>query len=448
MRRARRFLFFLVPAGALLWAGCSVGGTSLGIAGAPPPPAPACTVDIPITDAHDHIMPGLTADEMISVLDQAEVCKILLMGHGLLPPERDEQTLAAYEAYPDRVIPFLGLNGYATQDFTPGLLAYLDMQLASGPFRGMGELLSRHYGFSRTLPDGTTIQAGDYTLPMDSPEALDVMCLAAKRNAILNVHMESTDETVAALDEALDLYPNTKVIWAHQTHLKTYNGSEAENARQADPGQIAALMDEHPNLYADIAIGYERFFLTESDLTLPEAWADLYATYSDRFVVGFDQPFVNAWDRSDVFIQLTQPVRSWLSQLGPEVQRKLAYENIERILEDEPASGVTCEFQAPTVSATLTRTPTSTRTPMRTATPTRTSTRTQTPRQPGRVGDVNCNGEVNSIDAALLLQLVADLIDSLSCQENADTNEDGTINAIDAALILQYVAGFIDTLPV
>jgi hypothetical protein len=62
-------------------------------------------------------------------------------------------------------------------------------------------------------------------------------------------------------------------------------------------------------------------------------------------------------------------------------------------------------------------------------------------------GDANCSGDVNAIDAALVLQLVADIVDSLSCEANADANGDGSINAIDAALILQFTAGLVDQLP-
>jgi hypothetical protein len=65
----------------------------------------------------------------------------------------------------------------------------------------------------------------------------------------------------------------------------------------------------------------------------------------------------------------------------------------------------------------------------------------------GSVGDVNCNDGVNAIDATLVLQLVAGLLDQLSCQENADTNADGMTNAVDATLILQLVAGLLDSLP-
>jgi len=50
---------------------------------------------------------------------------------------------------------------------------------------------------------------------------------------------------------------------------------------------------------------------------------------------------------------------------------------------------------------------------------------------------------VNSIDATLMLQLSAGLVQHLSCQDAADVNHDGRVNALDAALVLQYVAGLI-----
>lgn len=63
------------------------------------------------------------------------------------------------------------------------------------------------------------------------------------------------------------------------------------------------------------------------------------------------------------------------------------------------------------------------------------------------LGDTNCNGDVNAIDAALVLQLVAGLVGNLQCQANADANGDGVVNAIDAAIILQYNAGLLTQLP-
>lgn len=86
-------------------------------------------------------------------------------------------------------------------------------------------------------------------------------------------------------------------------------------------------------------------------------------------------------------------------------------------------------------------TPRPTRTP---APPT--PTRTATPPSGNLPGDVNCDGRVNAIDAALILQVDAGLVRSLSCEKNADVSGDGAVNAIDAALVLQFDAGLIDSL--
>ena len=59
-------------------------------------------------------------------------------------------------------------------------------------------------------------------------------------------------------------------------------------------------------------------------------------------------------------------------------------------------------------------------------------------------GDVDCDEDVDTIDAILILQLEAGLIDGLECEKNADVNEDGHVDALDAILVLQIVAGLID----
>jgi hypothetical protein len=54
---------------------------------------------------------------------------------------------------------------------------------------------------------------------------------------------------------------------------------------------------------------------------------------------------------------------------------------------------------------------------------------------------VNDDGNVNSVDAALILQLEAGLINSLRNEPSGDVNNSGGVNSIDAALILQFEAG-------
>ena len=75
-------------------------------------------------------------------------------------------------------------------------------------------------------------------------------------------------------------------------------------------------------------------------------------------------------------------------------------------------------------------------------------TETEPPETPAFTpGDVNKDGVVNSVDAAIILQRTAALIGDLAHPLNADANQDGLVNAVDAALILQFEAGLIDCLP-
>jgi hypothetical protein len=58
-------------------------------------------------------------------------------------------------------------------------------------------------------------------------------------------------------------------------------------------------------------------------------------------------------------------------------------------------------------------------------------------------GDADCDGDVDAVDAALVLQYDAGLIPGMAICGAPDANRDGILNAVDAALILQYVAGLV-----
>ena len=64
-----------------------------------------------------------------------------------------------------------------------------------------------------------------------------------------------------------------------------------------------------------------------------------------------------------------------------------------------------------------------------------------------RLGDVNCDGDVSSIDAALILQLTAGVVASLFCGDFGDVDGDGNVTSVDAAIILQFTAGPIESPP-
>lgn len=89
---------------------------------------------------------------------------------------------------------------------------------------------------------------------------------------------------------------------------------------------------------------------------------------------------------------------------------------------------------SPAPSETATSVPTNTAAPAPTSTPS------------GLLGDVNDDGLINPIDAALVLQFSAGILSVLPTSDRGDVNQDGIVNAIDAALILQFAAGLLTTL--
>jgi len=68
--------------------------------------------------------------------------------------------------------------------------------------------------------------------------------------------------------------------------------------------------------------------------------------------------------------------------------------------------------------------------------------------EPRLFGDVNCNYGASAVDALLMLQVVSDLRTGFPCAEGADVSRSGATDVIDAALVLQFSAGMIQQLPV
>lgn len=73
--------------------------------------------------------------------------------------------------------------------------------------------------------------------------------------------------------------------------------------------------------------------------------------------------------------------------------------------------------------------------------PTPTPEASPTPVSPGRLGDVDCDDVVDSVDAALILQFAEGLLRMLPCESQADVDEDGQVGHRDAIMILEFEAG-------
>jgi len=63
------------------------------------------------------------------------------------------------------------------------------------------------------------------------------------------------------------------------------------------------------------------------------------------------------------------------------------------------------------------------------------------------VGDVDCNGQIQSTDALGILRHVAGLVPDAPCLNVADTDCDADTDAVDGLAVLKYVAGLPPTQP-
>ncbi len=268
---------------------------------------------LPLIDAHNHLVPGMAAENIVGLMDQAGIQKTMLMGNRI-PPNRplgweDELVLSAHARFPQRLIPFLTTvrrGGVPLQEYAR-YVEYAESQLKTGRFKGMGEFMVKHFA----IAGGSNTAAPERSEPADSPYMQAMMRLGAQYGVPLVFHMETTPDSLAALDRALTAKPTTKVIWAHQNPLKMGGSAEASSARKGDPVQVAQLLDKHPNLYADISIGYATMFIRPQDRTLPARWKVLYESHSDRFVVGLDLAVNLMWEKG--YLPRTQMLRGWLS---------------------------------------------------------------------------------------------------------------------------------------
>lgn len=198
---------------------------------------------------HTHILPTDQAlndqfiEDLIVEAQSAGVSKIGLFLHARQEPDRpptysedhDTMVLEAYETYPDMIIPMLG--GFDPAD--PDAVSYVEEQLKTGKWKGIGELDLRN-------------QVKKTTTPMNDPTMMEIYVLAAEYEVPIFFHYDVCYETdcdsgKAEYEEAVAENPDTVFIIAHRCDedlMKKYDNlyCEPENLDSHLPD--ASLLDK------------------------------------------------------------------------------------------------------------------------------------------------------------------------------------------------------------
>ena len=106
--------------------------------------------------------------------------------------------------------------------------------------------------------------------------------------------------------------PRAKIIWAH-TGFSTA------------PARVAELLEKYPALWGELSY---RSGITQGGGKLSPEWRDLFARYSDRFLLGSDTWINERWFAYD---SIMKDYRGWLAQLPADQAQRIAHGNAERL---------------------------------------------------------------------------------------------------------------------
>ena len=244
--------------------------------------------DLPVFDAHIHYSHDVW--QAISPADAIRRLREAGVERALVSSSSDEGTQRLYQADPTFVVPSLRpYRKRGTIDswmYDETLIPYLEQRLETFRYAAIGEL---HINGEQAK---TQVMR-------------EIIRLAKQHQLILHVHSDAE-----AIRLIFEQYPEAHILWAH--------------AGFEQAATVSTLMDEQPNLMADLSFRTEIY---QNGRFFPD-WQQLLVKHSDRFLLGIDTYQPQRW------LQINNVMR-WqrelLGALPDDVARKIAYDNSERI---------------------------------------------------------------------------------------------------------------------
>lgn len=342
--------------------------------------APTSGPNLPVVTTHTHILaatdrgnqdmdwPGATKNALAQ-MDKFGIRTAVIMPTPMNPDRSDESLIDGFfqvaRAHPGRFVVVGGgesLNGMihrtppdqVTERLRQRFTKRAEELIRRGAV-GFGEMTALHFSLFRGHPF-------EQTRP-DHPLFLLLADLAAKHDVPIDLHVEAVrrdwpvsdelsrrsnenperiSENITALERLLSHNRRARIIWVHV-------GADFTGQRSVD--LTRRLLRENANLLLSItshqfAMGEDWFFKPSTGLN--PRWHDLILEFPDRFMIGTDVFFQpdNALRKMPNRMQLALGVLT-TSELPPEVKRKVAFENAQRVFKLKGP-----ETPAPAVAAT------------------------------------------------------------------------------------------------
>jgi Amidohydrolase len=285
--------------------------------------------DIPILDAHNQYDEGLTAEEMIALMDAAGVQRTFFSARG---HNGDAFVLHAADLYPKRILPLIWTKGNSQFEADTNALARrLQQALKDKHYYGIAELLVFHA--EKDFNSGVVMP--QRAIMPDDPKVALVAGIDASRKWPLLLHIEfgQTGDLrqtyMEKFEQLLTANPNLPIVLMHMGQL--------------DPDEANRLIAAHQNLYfitGRVNYGSNGPQLNPHQFVAPwtvmfqqdklvDGWRQLFVKYPDRFIYATDNVQVNDWRKGYV-----NEVRHWrqaFAELPPDVANDIAHQNAERL---------------------------------------------------------------------------------------------------------------------
>ena len=348
----RRFLLaagpLTVTAAAMSW---SVGAEPPFRRLVPPLTVPerVTNATVPVIDFHTHLQRRVTAEYLIERMDAVGVTRMVLspLYYGDSPDGRytndgegsDEQAVAYARRYPDRFIPFVGMQRGELNDAvfwrgnrdTVRLLEDTKAKLATGEFFGMGEFMLRFYPYKTSQG---IVAPSDMDYPPFSYAMRKFSDLSAEYRAPMVIHAEAEPKVAEGMQKLFEAHPQAIFVWAH-------------NCGRSSAQSIVEMMGRHSNLYADLSgmvysggpdpqhygvywprrTEWMHLVVDEEGRVQPDM-LELFNRFSARFMLGTDVAHARVYE---FYSRRLPRWRKFFAQVSEETMHDIAYRNAERL---------------------------------------------------------------------------------------------------------------------
>ncbi|NOV02615.1 amidohydrolase family protein [Paenibacillus sp. LMG 31457] len=266
---------------------------------------------VPLADAHNHDASDFRYLDMPSMWKKDAVDRVILFGDVSESSaiRTDAYAWKAYTDSPDFFVPYF--SGFDLHD--PSSLQVVRENLEQGYF-GLGEIAAASY--NSPVVSKVEWKAKD---PMDGflPQIYD---LCAEFQAPILLHMDPPNGFVIdKLEEALSAHPKTIFIFGH---ANAYNS----------PENIKRLLEKHDNIYMDFFAGFTVFNLESANRI--EDFLPVIRQFPDKFMLSTDSGYGLASEEAAI-----EAMYRVLDAIGdPALIKKVAYDNLDAIIRNEPAT--------------------------------------------------------------------------------------------------------------